>query len=88
MVGWLVNNGLEGTWKEDVVLKLRHFSGIYLKVLRKTMKNLGQNKQYPAEIRTEYLLMESLSCCPYTILPIELYDLCSLTVTYVGNQTE
>jgi hypothetical protein len=87
VVGWLVNNELEDTWKEGVVPKLRYYPGIYLKVLKKTTKNLSQTSWYTAEIRTKYLLIESLGCSRYTTLSKELRDLCSPAVTYVGKQT-
>jgi hypothetical protein len=37
---------------EVTVAYLRSYPDIFIKGLRKTMKNLGQDSQYPAEIQT------------------------------------
>jgi hypothetical protein len=40
-----VNDKVETIWTEEIVANLRHYSGIFLKELRKTTKNLSQDSR-------------------------------------------
>jgi hypothetical protein len=44
MIVLLVNNELEGMWKEVVMAKLLYSAGIYCEELRKTMKNISLDR--------------------------------------------
>jgi hypothetical protein len=46
MIQWLMNNELERIWKEVVMPVWRYYRGIFLMVLRKTMKHFCYGSQY------------------------------------------
>jgi hypothetical protein len=54
MVGLLTYDDLARFWKETAVAWLRYYTGIFLEVLRKTMKTSVRIAHMPAKIRNEH----------------------------------
>jgi hypothetical protein len=55
MIELLVNNELQGTWKEVIVSYLRHYPNICLEWLMKNTKHFSQDSRYPAQIWARFV---------------------------------